>query len=187
MYTLTDITLTHTSYGTQHFFKWAKFARVAGPLKDLRWYFCLQMLISFGAEFPCVDAMVSRAGPHHYDCDLARLHYYKAISSEAYLLATPDPFESAFDAGRKVKHFEDNQLHSMNNEYRNINRNLDRFSSKLLMKVNGTEEIRLLLCGSEGDVVKERGVRLKNSKHDLASILPRRVQDAIELDYKQVR
>ena len=149
------------------------------------------MLINFGAEYPPVNAMVSRAGPHHYDRALARLHYYKAISSEAYLLATPDPLESAFEAGEKIKAFEKIQIPSLRKDYGRIKANLDHFASKLLMKGEGTEEIRLLLSGGGADV--RRGTRLKRTGLDqplLGSVysatIPKRVQSAMKLEYKQV-
>ncbi|XP_072030214.1 short transient receptor potential channel 4-like [Amphiura filiformis] len=153
----------------------------------------VQILMEFGAEFPSVDAMISRAGEPHYDCALARLHYYQAISSEAYLLATEDPMESAFHAGKLIRAFEIGQVTSFSKQYRHIQENLDIFLSKLLTKVDGTKEIKLLLC--HGGFNKSRRQQKRTIKiseepnsyleSELASTLPRRIQDAIKLNYKQ--
>ncbi len=155
------------------------------------------MLIDFGAEFPYLDAMVSRAGDQHYDIALARLHYYQAISSEAYLLATEDPIESAFHAAKLLRKFEMYQLPSLRKQYRVIHEKLDIFLSKLLMKVDSTEEVKLLLY--RGGFNKKRRLHRSSStkkmkdeadnyfiESQLTSTLPNRIQDAITLDYKQV-
>ena len=133
--------------------------------------------------------MVSRAGEEHYDRALARLHYYEAISSEAYLLATPDPLESAFQAGKEVRDFQFAQLPSLRKSCKDIKDNLDLFASKLLMKVDSTEEIRRLLSKR---YLKKKSKRLLKSKgltethEEINSTLPKRIQKSLKMEYKQV-
>lgn len=134
--------------------------------------------------------MVSRAGEQHYDRALARLHYYKAISSEAYLLATPDPLESTFQAGKKVRDFQLAQIPSLRKGYKDIKENLDLFASKLLMKVDSIEEIQGLLSKS---YLKKKSKRLLKSKgstethEENKSTLPKRITNALKMEFKQVR
>ena len=154
------------------------------------------MFLDFGAEFPSVDVMVSRSGPHHYDRALARLHYNKAITSEAYLLTTPDPIETAFEVAKKIKDVKDKRNSSMIQEYKNIESNLDTFLSTLLMKVTSIEEIRLLVGG--GGFFEKRGTCLDTEEDvslintarsvdlDSRSTIPKRMHIAMEFRYKQV-
>ena len=155
------------------------------------------MFLDFGAEFPSVDVMVLRSGPHHYDRALARLHYYKAITSEAYLLTTPDPIEAAFEVAKNIKDVKEKLRHSlMIQEYKSIESNLDTFLSTLLMKVTSIEEIRLLVGG--GGFFEKRGTFLDTEKDDslintarsadldFRSTIPKRMHVAMEFGYKQV-
>ncbi|XP_072017654.1 short transient receptor potential channel 4-like [Amphiura filiformis] len=139
----------------------------------------VKILVEHGAEIPTLEAVLSRTGEQtSYEFSLARLFWHQSISSEAYLLyATDDPVQAAFNAGRVIKKCEGEQLPHLKEGYNQLMRELDEFITKYLEMARNSGEISTLLCEEEPRAVP---------RNERLNTLPQRVQDALNLRYKQV-
>ncbi|XP_072041739.1 short transient receptor potential channel 1-like isoform X3 [Amphiura filiformis] len=145
-----------------------------------------ELLIGIGAELPTLEDTLARVGSSRdiYERALTRLHWHKAMSSEAYLLfSSPDPIQAAFEAGLKIEETRKDQLTHIKPEYKELKQTLDKFLTNYLEMIQNTTEIATMLSGEEASNNNNSNNNNKDNNKSTKS-LPVRLLYAIDLKFK---
>lgn len=130
---------------------------------------------------PDLQTVLEYSKGDSYEEYLVYLNWHQALSSEAYLLySSNDPLEAAINAGKAIqesKSLQPHHLHHLRGGFDELMKDLDQFVTKLVGHSSSEEEISQLLWNKAGD--------LSNDKAKYG-IFPERLQDFIDLNFKQV-
>lgn len=127
---------------------------------------------------PSLETVLENAERDDYEQYLACFYWHQAISSEAYILyASTDPIQAAINAGKAVQKAKASQQHHLQSNYDQLAQCLDQFVTKFVDIASTEEEIHVLLRKEDQEMPES------NPK---VGALPPRVQDFLNLNYKQV-
>ena len=145
-----------------------------------------QMLIHAGAEMPTQEAVLARVGTTPdtdiYERALARLHWHKAMSSEAYLLhGSDDPVQAAFEAGHTIADTKKDQLTHLKPQYKELIGKLDEFLTNYLEMTQNSAEISTLLTQATAKVEQS-----SSACGHTDETLPKRLLDSLDLKFNAV-
>ena len=128
---------------------------------------------------PDLQTILEHSKGDSYEEYLVYLSWHQAISSEAYLLHSPnDPLEAAISAGKAIQKSRSMQPHHLRAGFDVLTEHLDQFVTKLVGHSSSEEEISQLLWNELGDNNNYRNARV--------GVLPQRLHDFLDLGYKQV-
>ena len=128
---------------------------------------------------PDLQAILEHSEGDSYEQYLAHITWHRAISSRAYLLySSNDPLEAAICAGKAIQKSRSLQPHHLRAGFDVLMEHLDQFVANLVDHSSSEKEIGELLWNKVGDNNNYRNARV--------GVLPKRLLDFLDLDYKQV-
>ncbi|XP_072029115.1 transient receptor potential-gamma protein-like [Amphiura filiformis] len=137
----------------------------------------VKLLVEYGAVIPDLEEVLNSTKREKYKDANACLHWHQAVTSEAYLVyATDDPIQAAIDAAKLLQNHQQTLLEHRKTEYQEIMNNLDQFLATYVGMATDGEEIEDLIWKDVPGGTKKAGGK---------GVLPRRVRDALELDFKE--
>ncbi|XP_072046465.1 short transient receptor potential channel 5-like [Amphiura filiformis] len=138
----------------------------------------VKILLQYGAELPDLQSILDHCRADSYEQYLASYSWHQAISSEAYLLyASTDPIQAAIDAGKVVLKNKSVQQNHLQSNYENLISKLDIFVTKFFAMASSEHEIGALVWKREDDFNDENFAQV--------GVLPQRIRDSLDLEYKQ--
>ena len=145
------------------------------------WFNLLQVLVTHGATMPSLESLKAKYR-HLPTTQRTRIiyRYYKAISSEAYLLQTKGNLATdIFNICKQIKR-EQNEKKGMNDEFKELTKHLDCVTKKLLDFTRNDDEVYDLLAGD-----RPRGSR-KCQRGCCLTAIPSTISDALRLNLRGV-
>ncbi|XP_033639719.1 short transient receptor potential channel 4-like [Asterias rubens] len=151
--------------------------QLASRLND---YAIVKILLDHNARMPKLNTVIARTTDDIFEKALAQLHWYQAITSEAYLLlASEDPMDAAFwlaDQLQTMSH----SVTQLKEEYDELKDNLEQFVTRLLGFARNLDEIEAVL-GAQRFVTDESNTECRTDR----DALPVRLTEAIHLQFKR--
>ena len=137
-----------------------------------------QLLIEYGAEIPTLEDVLTRTQKDKYEVNLICIYWHQAITGEAYLVySSGDPIQGAIHAGKLLEKNRHTLLRHRKTECQELTDKLDGFITRFTAMARNGEEIEDLMWKDEPE-----GRKKVNSR----SVLPLRVRQAFELEFKNV-
>ena len=127
---------------------------------------------------PDLQSILEHSKGDTYEQYLACFGWHQAISSEAYLLhSSKDPLEAAINAGKAIQKTKSLQQHHLRSDFDMLLERLDQFVTKLVGVSYSEDEIMRLLWNKTD----------YNNISAKVGVLPQRLHNCLDLNYKQVR
>ncbi|XP_072029117.1 transient receptor potential-gamma protein-like isoform X2 [Amphiura filiformis] len=137
----------------------------------------VKVLVEYGAVVPDLEVVLNRTQRDKYEANHVCLYWHQAVTSEAYLVyAKEDPIQAAIDAGKLLRKNQRTLLQHRKTECQELTENLDEFLVKYMAVARNGEEIEDLIW---------KDVPTGNKRTKGRGILPSRLRDAMELDFKR--